>query len=80
MLYPVAGRALMPQDHADLACEWVEREEMGEGEHERFHVMIEHLEREMAGTYARDASPPVTPSGSRQAPGICARCARAGTA
>lgn len=49
ILYPLADRLLSPEDQAALveACERVEREEMGEGEHERFHAMIEQLEREM---------------------------------
>lgn len=50
ILYPMAERVLTPGDQAALveACERVEREEMGEGEHERFHAMIEQLEKEMA--------------------------------
>ncbi|HOG48097.1 MAG TPA: hemerythrin domain-containing protein [Anaerolineae bacterium] len=50
VLYPMAERVLTPMDQTALveACERVEREEMGEGEHERFHAMIEQLEREMA--------------------------------
>ncbi len=49
-LYPLANRVLTPQDQAALveSYERVEREEMGEGEHERFHAMIAQLEREMA--------------------------------
>lgn len=50
ILYPLANRLLGPQDQAALveACERVEREEMGEGEHERFHAMIDQLEQELA--------------------------------
>ena len=39
----------LPPQQAGLAeaCERVEREEMGEGEHERFHAMIAQVEKEM---------------------------------
>lgn len=51
ILYPIADQLLTPQDQAELveACDRVEREEMGEGEHERFHAMIDELEGVMAG-------------------------------
>ena len=46
MLYPMANRVLTSEDQATLAraFERVEREEMGEGEHERYHTMIEEME------------------------------------
>ena len=47
ILYPMGNQVLTPEDQEQLLedCERVEREEMGEGEHERFHAMIEELER-----------------------------------
>jgi hemerythrin-like domain-containing protein len=49
ILFALSDRLLSPSDQQALleACERVEREEMGEGEHERFHAMIDELEREM---------------------------------
>ena len=51
VLYPMADRVLTAQDQQQLleAFERVEREEMGEGEHERFHAMIEELGLAVAG-------------------------------
>jgi len=50
ILYPMAEQVLTPEDQRDLVegCERVEREEMGVGEHERFHAMIDELEGIMA--------------------------------
>jgi hemerythrin-like domain-containing protein len=50
ILYPLADRVLTAEDQRYLleACERVEREEMGEGEHERFHAMIDELEAVIA--------------------------------
>lgn len=50
ILFRMSDEALTPQDQQELleACERVEREEMGEGEHERYHAMIEELERATA--------------------------------
>ncbi len=47
VLFRLSDEALTPEDQQELlaACERVEREEMGEGEHERYHAMIEELER-----------------------------------
>ena len=50
ILYPMGNQVLTSEDQSALIedCERVEREEMGEGEHERFHAMIGELERQMA--------------------------------
>ncbi len=50
ILFRLSDRVLAPADQQELlaACERVEREEMGEGEHERFHAMIDELERATA--------------------------------
>ncbi len=47
ILYPLGERVLTAEDRKTLAeaYERVEREEMGEGEHERFHAMIDQLEQ-----------------------------------
>ena len=47
ILYPLGEQVLTPTDRQALAeaYERVEREEMGEGEHERFHAMIDQLEQ-----------------------------------
>ena len=46
VLYPMAERALTPQDDARLvdAFETIEREEMGEGTHEKYHKWAEEME------------------------------------
>ena len=51
VLYPMADRVLTPAEQEDLAqaFERVERDEMGVGEHERYHAMID----ELAGVLAR---------------------------
>jgi hemerythrin-like domain-containing protein len=51
-LYPMADDLLTPEDQAELeeAFERVEREEMGEGEHERFHALALEL---TGGTVSR---------------------------
>lgn len=51
ILFRLADELLPPEEQRELleACERVEREEMGEGEHERFHAMIGELERATAG-------------------------------
>ncbi len=50
ILYHIADQVLTPEDQRELVegCERVEREDMGEGEHERFHAMIDELEGVMA--------------------------------
>lgn len=47
ILFRLSDQLLTPTDQRELleACERVEREEMGEGEHERFDAMIDQLER-----------------------------------
>lgn len=51
VLFRLSDQLLAPEDQQELlqACERVEREEMGEGEHERYHAMIEELARVEAG-------------------------------
>lgn len=46
ILYRMADQMMTEQDQRDLseAFDRVEREEMGDGEHERYHTMIEQLE------------------------------------
>jgi len=50
ILFRMSDRLLSQEDQRALleACERLEREEMGEGEHERFHAMIDELERAAA--------------------------------
>ena len=50
ILYPMGNQVLTPADQEALveACERVEREEIGVGEHERYHAMIEQLEGVLA--------------------------------
>ena len=50
ILFRLSDQVLTPADQQELleACECVEREEMGEGQHERFHAMIDELERATA--------------------------------
>jgi hemerythrin-like domain-containing protein len=47
ILYPLADRLLSAEDQRALveAAERIEREEMGAGAHERWHALIEDLER-----------------------------------
>jgi hemerythrin-like domain-containing protein len=49
VLFPMANSALSDAEQEDLAqrFEQVEREEIGEGVHERYHGLIEEMEREM---------------------------------
>jgi hemerythrin-like domain-containing protein len=49
VLFPMADSRLSEADQKELAerFEQVEREEIGEGVHERYHRMIEELEREL---------------------------------
>jgi hemerythrin-like domain-containing protein len=46
ILFPMADQVLTAQDQKDLAeaFDRVEREEMGAGEHERYHAMIDEME------------------------------------
>ena len=52
ILFNLADQVLSPEDQRELveACERVEQEEMGPGEHERYHAMIEQLGRELSHT------------------------------
>lgn len=54
VLFPMGDRVLTPEDQQQLMEEFeeIERKEMGEGVHERYHAMLDELERELdiAGT------------------------------
>jgi hemerythrin-like domain-containing protein len=49
VLFPMGDRVLTPDDQRQLVEEFeeVERKEMGEGVHERYHAMLDELEREL---------------------------------
>ena len=49
VLFPMADRVLTPADQAELEerFEQIETEVMGPGTHERYHQLLDDLEREM---------------------------------